>query len=217
MKTCCIRCSAQGRKNVGDRREVLRGHIGRNYLKSLSVGGEVETERGTEDGEERRTGLYIPNQKFEHGVVIPRCLAPHNFARSPASSTFRSRIRWRSLHTRKFGLQPLSPGNPRPTFSHTRPPSPIWLRRLSERVSPHTLASCQPTNKITMSTTESLHKQCRTLESLFDNKLTAYSRLAATITRPGSHDLESTGSLERWQDLEVELEELLQKVRTVLD
>ena len=63
-----------------------------------------------------------------------------------------------------------------------------------------------------MSTTESLHKQCRTLESLFDNKLTAYSRLAATITRPGSHDLESTGSLERWQDLEVELEELLQKV-----
>ena len=65
-----------------------------------------------------------------------------------------------------------------------------------------------------MSTTESLHKQCRTLESLFDNKLTAYSRLAATITRPGSHDLENTGSLERWQDLEVELEELLQKVRT---
>lgn len=67
-----------------------------------------------------------------------------------------------------------------------------------------------------MSTTESLHKQCRTLESLFDNKLTTYSRLAATITRPGSHDLESTGSLERWQDLEVELEELLQKVRVVL-
>ena len=65
-----------------------------------------------------------------------------------------------------------------------------------------------------MSTVESLHKQCRTLESLFDNKLTAYSRLATTITRPGSHDLESTGSLERWQDLEVELEELLQKVRT---
>jgi len=66
-----------------------------------------------------------------------------------------------------------------------------------------------------MSTTESLHKQCRTLESLFDNKLTAYSRLAATITRPSSHDLESTGSLERWQDLEVELEELLQKVRGI--
>jgi Golgi SNAP receptor complex protein 1 len=63
-----------------------------------------------------------------------------------------------------------------------------------------------------MSATEPLHKQCRTLESLFDNKLTAYSRLAATVTRPGSHDLESNGSLERWQDLEVELEELLQKV-----
>ena len=67
-----------------------------------------------------------------------------------------------------------------------------------------------------MSTTESLHKQCRTLESLFDNKLTTYSRLAAIITRPGSHDLESTGSLERWQDLEIELEELLQKVHKTL-
>ena len=65
-----------------------------------------------------------------------------------------------------------------------------------------------------MAKTESLHKQCRTLESLFDNKLTAYSRLAATITRPGSHDIENTGSLERWQDLEIELEELLQKVLT---
>jgi len=68
-----------------------------------------------------------------------------------------------------------------------------------------------------MSTTESLHKQCRTLESLFDNKLTAYGRLAATITRPGSHDLESSGSLERWQDLEVELEELLQKLGEIND
>jgi len=68
-----------------------------------------------------------------------------------------------------------------------------------------------------MSTAESLHKQCRTLESLFDNKLTAYSRLAATITRPGSNDLESTGSLERWQDLEVELEELLQKLGEIND
>ena len=100
-------------------------------------------------------------------------------------------------------------------LSHARIyfPSPVWLRRASitERASPHTP---QPTNKTIMSTTESLHKQCRTLESLFDNKLTAYSRLAATITRPGSHDLESTGSLERWQDLEVELEELLQKVST---
>lgn len=68
-----------------------------------------------------------------------------------------------------------------------------------------------------MSSTESLHKQCRTLESLFDNKLTTYSRLAATITRPGSHDVESTGSLERWQDLEIELEELLQKLGEIND
>jgi len=68
-----------------------------------------------------------------------------------------------------------------------------------------------------MSTVDPLHKQCRTLESLFDNKLTAYSRLAATITRPGANDLESTGSLERWQDLEVELEELLQKLGEIND
>ena len=89
-------------------------------------------------------------------------------------------------------------------------PSPVGLRRASI----HNPPSNQPTDKTTMSTTDTLHKQCRTLESLFDNKLTAYSRLAATITRPGSHDLESTGSLERWKDLEVELEELLQKVST---
>lgn len=64
-----------------------------------------------------------------------------------------------------------------------------------------------------MSTYDSLHRQCRTLESLFDTKLTSYSRLASSITR-SQEDLEASGSAERWKDLEVEVDELLQKVRT---
>ena len=63
-----------------------------------------------------------------------------------------------------------------------------------------------------MSTYDALHRQCRTLESLFDNKLTAYSRLASTITR-NADDLEASGSGERWKDLEDEVDELLSKVR----
>jgi len=62
-----------------------------------------------------------------------------------------------------------------------------------------------------MATYDSLHRQCRTLESLFDAKLTSYSRLASTVTR-NTEDLESSGSSERWKDLEVEVEELLQKL-----
>lgn len=64
-----------------------------------------------------------------------------------------------------------------------------------------------------MSTYDSLHRQCRTLESLFDTKLTSYSRLASSITR-SQEDVEATGSSERWKDLEVEVDELLQKVCT---
>ncbi|TCD64311.1 hypothetical protein EIP91_004258 [Steccherinum ochraceum] len=62
-----------------------------------------------------------------------------------------------------------------------------------------------------MSSYDALHRQCRTLESLFDNKLTAYSRLASTITRNQSSqdNLEAGGSGERWKDLEVEVDELL--------
>lgn len=63
-----------------------------------------------------------------------------------------------------------------------------------------------------MSTYDSLHRQCRTLESLFDSKLTSYSRLASTITRPGVEDVEASGASERWKDLEVEVEELFYKV-----
>lgn len=63
----------------------------------------------------------------------------------------------------------------------------------------------------TMSDYEQLHRQCRTLENLFDSKLTSYSQLVATITRP-TQDIEATGSSERWNDLQTELDELLEKV-----
>lgn len=62
-----------------------------------------------------------------------------------------------------------------------------------------------------MSDYDSLHRQCRTLESLFDAKLTSYARLASTVTRH-QEDIEAGGSAERWSDLEAEVDELLQKV-----
>ena len=64
-----------------------------------------------------------------------------------------------------------------------------------------------------MSNYDSLHRQCRTLESLFDTKLTAYARLASSITR-NHDDVEASGSTERWRDLEAEVDELLEKVRS---
>ncbi|KZT08658.1 V-snare-domain-containing protein [Laetiporus sulphureus 93-53] len=67
-----------------------------------------------------------------------------------------------------------------------------------------------------MSTYDSLHRQCRTLESLFDTKLTSYARLASAVTR-GQDDLEATGSAERWKDLEAEVDELLDKLRELND
>ncbi|GBE77439.1 V-snare-domain-containing protein [Sparassis crispa] len=67
-----------------------------------------------------------------------------------------------------------------------------------------------------MSTYDALHRQCRTLESLFDTKLTSYSRLASTITR-NQEDIEAGGSSERWKDLEIEVEELLQKLGEIND
>ena len=63
-----------------------------------------------------------------------------------------------------------------------------------------------------MATYDSLHRQARTLESLFDTKLTSYSRLASTISRSGSDDVEAGGSGARWKDIEIEVEELLEKV-----
>lgn len=63
-----------------------------------------------------------------------------------------------------------------------------------------------------MATYDSLHRQCRTLESLFDAKLTSYSRLASTISSADA-DIEATGSGERWEDLQNEIEDLLENVR----
>lgn len=57
---------------------------------------------------------------------------------------------------------------------------------------------------------EQLHRQCRTLENLFDSKLTSYSQLISAVSRPND-DVEASGSRERWKDLEGELDDLLEK------
>ncbi|KZT42601.1 V-snare-domain-containing protein [Sistotremastrum suecicum HHB10207 ss-3] len=62
-----------------------------------------------------------------------------------------------------------------------------------------------------MSSYDTLRRQCRTLESLLDTKLTSYSRVASTIAT--HQDLEAAGSIERWRDLEAEIEGLLDKLR----
>lgn len=58
---------------------------------------------------------------------------------------------------------------------------------------------------------DSLRRQARTLEFLVDSKLTSYSRIALVVTKEGN-DIESHGSTDRWQDLEAEIEDLLEKV-----
>jgi golgi SNAP receptor complex member 1 len=60
-----------------------------------------------------------------------------------------------------------------------------------------------------MSTYDTLHRECRTLEALVDTKLTTYGRMAVAST--SSSDLESGSSNERWHDLEGELDDLLEK------
>jgi len=67
-----------------------------------------------------------------------------------------------------------------------------------------------------MSSFDALRKQLRTLESLIDTKLNAYSRLAVTISNApsGQSDLEA-GPSERWSDMEEEIEGLLEKVRAM--
>ncbi|KAL5533877.1 hypothetical protein ACEPAG_337 [Sanghuangporus baumii] len=65
-----------------------------------------------------------------------------------------------------------------------------------------------------MSTYDNLRRQCRTLESLLDAKLTSYARLAANAER---EDLEASGSSERWIDLEEEVDGLLEKLRETND
>jgi hypothetical protein len=65
-----------------------------------------------------------------------------------------------------------------------------------------------------MANYDSLHRQCRTLESLFDAKLTSYARLAASISRAGTDDdLEAGPS---WREAESGVADLLEKVRSLL-
>jgi len=66
-----------------------------------------------------------------------------------------------------------------------------------------------------MSTYDDLRRQCRTLESLLDTKLTSYSRLASSIGR--EEDVEASGSSDRWKDLEEEVDGLLEKLRETND
>ncbi|KAI1793195.1 V-snare-domain-containing protein [Ganoderma leucocontextum] len=73
-----------------------------------------------------------------------------------------------------------------------------------------------PPRPLSMATYDSLHRQCRTLEALFDTKLTTYARLASSITR-NQDDLESGASSERWKDLENEVDELLEKLQEIND
>ncbi|KAJ7878609.1 hypothetical protein B0H13DRAFT_1631082 [Mycena leptocephala] len=61
-----------------------------------------------------------------------------------------------------------------------------------------------------MSNYDQLHRQCRTLENLFYSKLTSYSQLVSTISRH-TDDVEASGSSERWKDMELELDDLLEK------
>ncbi|KAI6012407.1 V-snare-domain-containing protein [Pisolithus orientalis] len=67
-----------------------------------------------------------------------------------------------------------------------------------------------------MATYDTLHRQSRTLESLFDTKLTAYSRMASAIAR-NSEDVEAGCSRERWRDVEGEVEDLLEKLKETND
>ncbi|KAJ7631238.1 hypothetical protein FB45DRAFT_560545 [Roridomyces roridus] len=62
-----------------------------------------------------------------------------------------------------------------------------------------------------MSNYDQLHRQCRTLENLFDTKLTSYSQLVSTISQH-INDVEASGSSARWRDLELELDDLLEKL-----
>ena len=63
-----------------------------------------------------------------------------------------------------------------------------------------------------MATYDSLRRQARTLESVLESKMSAYSRLGMSLSKPGG-DLEIGRDTERWDDLESEVEGLLEKVR----
>ncbi|KAJ7675330.1 v-SNARE protein [Mycena rosella] len=61
-----------------------------------------------------------------------------------------------------------------------------------------------------MSTYDELHRHCRSLENVFDAKLSSFSQLVSSISQHS--DVEASGSSERWKDLELELDDLLEKL-----
>ena len=65
-----------------------------------------------------------------------------------------------------------------------------------------------------MATYESLRRQARTLESVLDAKMAAYSRLGTGL---GGHDMSEleAGAQDRWSDIEAEIDGLLEKVRVL--
>ncbi|KAF7311134.1 WD40 containing SNARE-dependent exocytosis protein [Mycena chlorophos] len=79
-----------------------------------------------------------------------------------------------------------------------------------------TAKSCLSRDRVTclhiiMSSYDQLHRTARTLENLFYTKLTAYSQLVSTISRH-TDDVEASGSSERWKDMELELDDLMEKL-----
>jgi golgi SNAP receptor complex member 1 len=66
-----------------------------------------------------------------------------------------------------------------------------------------------------MATYDSLRRQARTLESVLDAKMAAYSRLGTGLGEHDASDLE-VGAHDRWSDLEAEVEGLIEKVRVNL-
>jgi Golgi SNAP receptor complex protein 1 len=67
-----------------------------------------------------------------------------------------------------------------------------------------------------MATYDSLRRQARTLESVLDAKMAAYSRLGTGLGAHDASELEA-GAQERWSDLEAEVEGLFEKVRVHSD
>jgi hypothetical protein len=82
---------------------------------------------------------------------------------------------------------------------------------MTVRRTPTLPTTIQPST--TMTNYEQLHRQCRTLENLLDAKLTSYSQLVSTVGKP-TEDVEAGGSSERWKNLEVEVDGLLEKAFT---
>jgi Golgi SNAP receptor complex protein 1 len=67
-----------------------------------------------------------------------------------------------------------------------------------------------------MATYDSLRRQARTLESVLDAKMAAYSRLGTGLRAHDVSELEA-GAQERWSDLETEVDGLFEKVRVRSD